>query len=203
MQYPYGWEFACFTHCCEHAPNMEELINKNLLNLLLCYFLCTCLSTSQAWENPQRRARMFPKREVKVGRVKACTRSRQNRCSSLAMGWWVGPGTVNREGPSEGPIFLYCWSEGWGVKTASTGMSRVRWGLRMASPCESKWCSIEFIHLYTILGALPKGPGRRRAWVNPAPDQAGARIWGFPTQGEPPEDRMTYCEKNIRGRKVG
>lgn len=151
MQYPYGWEFARFTHCCERAPNMEELIKKHLLNLSLCYFLCTCLSTSHAWEDPQRRARMFSKREVKLGRVKACTRprSRQNRCSSLAMGWWVGPGTVNTEGPSEGPIFLYCWSEGWGVETVSTGMSRVRWGLSMASPCESKWCPIKFVHLYT------------------------------------------------------
>lgn len=80
----------------------------------------------------------------------------------------------NREELSEGPIFLYCWSEGVGVKTVSTEMSRVRQGLRMASPAESKWCSI---------------------MINSAPDQAGARVWGFPTREESPGVEMTFLER--------
>ena len=39
--------------------------------------------------------------------------------------------------------------------------------------------------------------------VNPAPDQAGATVWGFPTQEESPGVEMTFLEKNIRGKKVG
>lgn len=52
------------------------------------------------------------------------------------------------------------------------------------------------------LGALPKGPGRRKAGVNPAPDHAGTRVWRFQIQEEPLGVRITYCEKNIRGRKI-
>ena len=53
----------------------------------------------------------------------------------------------------------------------------------MASPGESKWCSIV---------------------VNPAPDQAGDRVWEVPYPGGVSlEVEMTLSEKNIRGRKVG
>lgn len=62
-------------------------------------------------------------------------------------------------------------------------MSRVRWGLRAASPGESKRHPAKSIHQYT-LGALRKGPGKRRAWLNLAANQEDARAGGFPYPGK-------------------
>lgn len=81
-------------------------------------------------------------------------------------------------------------------------MSKVRWGLRVASPGESKWYPTKSIHQYT-LGAL-----RERILGREEPGSIQPQIkkmlvpGGFPTQEEPAGLKVSYSEKNTRDRKA-
>lgn len=82
------------------------------------------------------------------------------------------------------------------------GVFRARWGLRAASPGESKWHPIKSIHQYTLGALQERILGREEPGSIQPQTKKMLEPGGFPIQEEPAGLRMSYSEKNTRGRKV-